>query len=243
MIKTKKDVLVEIFDDWHKEVIDQGFKISELFDKVIVWLVGLATGAIVLIFSSLDKLTFFSKTTLNTTLFFLVSSVILGVLGRIFYAIAVYLGYYLSAQFSIRLKMHELQHDPRKLEESDTSEDVYEYFREDFKVEVPSILEYKNNMPETDWHMAHKYARDLYGSFAEVSRLSIVDSLKVIHQITTESFGYRDGYFERYKNSSNRRKGIAHRIFTYSSYLLYILSALNFGIAFLYFYMQYVNSK
>ena len=243
MIKTKKDALVEIFDNYNKELIDQGFKISEIFDRVIVWLVGLSTGTIVLIVSSLEKLSFFSKTSVNTILFFLVSSVISGVLGRIFFAVGVYIGYFLSAQFSIRLKMNELQHDPRMLDESDTSEDVYEYFREDFKIEIPSLLEYRNNMPETDWHMAHKHARDLYQSFAEGSRLSILDSLKVINQITTESFGYRDGYFEKYNNPSNRRKGVAHRFFSYSSYLLYILSALSFGIAFLYFYLQYVNSN
>lgn len=243
MIKTKKDVLVEIFSNWHKDLIDQGFKIAEQFDKVIVWLVGLSTGAIVLIFSSLDKLNFVSKSTLNTTLFFLVSSVILGVLGRVLYAIALYLGYFMSSQFSMRLKMQELPHDPRKLEESDTSEDVYDYFMEDFKVEVPSILEYKKFIPEADWHLAHKYARDLYVSYAEMSRLSIVDSMKEINKITTESFGYKKGYFEKPRNTSNRKKGIILRIFTNLSYLLYILCALAFGIAFLYFFLQYVNTK
>ena len=56
MRKPYIEIISEVFKDWHKDLVDQGFKLVELFDKIIVWLIGLSTGAVVLIFSSLDKL-------------------------------------------------------------------------------------------------------------------------------------------------------------------------------------------
>ena len=242
MQKSYRDIIGEIFEKWHKDLMEQGFKIAELFDKVIVWLIGLSTGAIVLIFSSLDKLTFVSRHTLNTTLFFLVCAIILGVVGRVLYAIAIYLGFFMSSLFSMQLRMFEVPHDPRIVDDEDTSEDVYGYFLEDFKIDMPSLLEYKKFVPENNWDKAHKYARDLYNDYAELSRLKILDTMKVINKITTDSFGYKADYFEKKKTTSNRRKGIILRFLTNFSYVLYILSALAFGTAVLYFFLQYVNS-
>jgi hypothetical protein len=242
MQKSYREIIGEIFEKWHKDLMEQGFKIAELFDKVIVWLIGLSTGAIVLIFSSLNKLTFVNKQTLNTTLSFLVSAIILGVLGRVLYAIAIYLGFFMSSLFSMQLRMFEIPHDPRIVDDEDTSEDIYGYFLEDFKIDMPSLLEYKKFVPENNWDQAHKYARDLYNDYTELSRLKILDAMKVINKITTESFGYKSDYFERKKNTSNRKKGVILRFLTYFSYILYILSAAAFGTAVLYFFLQYVNT-
>ncbi|MEI9911744.1 MAG: hypothetical protein WDO71_20105 [Bacteroidota bacterium] len=242
MQKSYKEILGEIFEKWHKDLMDQGFKIAELLDKVIVWLIGLSTGAIVLIFSSLDKLIFVSKHTINTTLSFLVCAIVLGVVGRVLYAIAIYLGFFMSSLFSMQLRMLEVPHDPRIVDDEDTSEDIYGYFLEDFKIDMPSLLEYKKSVAENNWSQAHKYARDLYNDYAELSRLKFQDAMKVITKITTDSFGYEADYFEKKKTISNRKKGKILRFLTTFSYALYISSALAFGTAVLYFFLQYLNS-
>ena len=147
----------------------------------------------------------------------------------------------MSSLFSMQLRMLKVPHDPRMLDDDDTAEDVYGFFLEDFKIDNSSLLEYKKIMPENKWHEAHKYARDLYNNYAELSRLSILDSMKVINKITTDSFGYKADHFEKKKVTSTRKKGIILRLLTNFSYFLYILSALSFGIAVLYFFVKYVN--
>ena len=243
MQKPYIEVLGEIFNTWHKDLIEQGFKISEFLDKTIIWLIGLSTGAIVLIFSSLEKLTFIPKTTINNTLFFLLSSIILGIFGKVFYAIALYIGYSLSALFAVQLKMLELPHKPRMLEGNESAEVIYQYLQEDFKIEMPSILDHKKIVTEDKWSFVDENARKFYSEYAEWSAASISDALKQINEITISTFGYKSDYFETQKNSSNRLKGIVHRSFTYLSYTLYILSSLLFGLSLLYFIIQFIQTR
>ncbi len=243
MRKTYIEILGAFFNDWHKDVIEQGHKISEFLDKTIIWIVGLSTGAIVLIFSSLDKLTFVPERTLNVTLSFLLSSIVFGILGKVLYAIALYIGYSFSALFTVQLKMLELPHKPRELVGDETSEMIYQYIQEDFKIDMPSILEQKKIVVVEKWPLVDENARKFYEEYSEWSSESIKEAMKEINKIIISTFGYKEDYFEKQKSTKNRVKGIVHRFFTYSSYTLYILSSLFFGLSLVYFIVNFILSR
>lgn len=242
MSSSINDTLINIFKDWHKDVVSDSLKLTEHLDKLIVWLIGLSTGSVVLIFSSLDKLDFVSRSTINYTLGLLVASIILGVIGRIFYAVALYLGYYMSSLFTFQLKLLDLPLEPREINDNHTAEDVYKFLLEDFKVNMPSILENKKNSLKENWAKIDENARDIYEDHRELIYSNLLEAMKSISKITIDSFGFKDNYFETHKNKSNRLRGKIFRFLTYSSYSFYILSALFFGSSIMYFFIRYLNS-
>lgn len=87
------DIITEYQKDHLKHFSELGFKIaSGFFEKTIVWILGLSTGAIVLIFTQLNKATdksfLFNQAAFKWTAIFFVSSIASGIVGRILYAIA-----------------------------------------------------------------------------------------------------------------------------------------------------------
>ncbi|MBL7759084.1 MAG: hypothetical protein JNK08_00140 [Sediminibacterium sp.] len=242
MNKSHVELLAEIFKEFHKDLKEQGTKLSEFFDKIIVWLIGLSTGAIALIFSSLEKLNFVTKQTINWTLIFLVISILCGILGRVLYAVASYIAYSFSALFDLQLKMLEFPHNPRKISETETSEMIYQYMLEDFKIDMPSILEHKNIVSQENWKFVDENARLFYQEYSEWSQKSIQFAIKDINRITTETFGHPDDFFEKRKEGNNRLKGRILRSFTFLSFMFYITAALSFGLAIANLTFRYIQA-
>lgn len=242
MENSYKELISGRYSDWSKSAVEQGFKLIEHFDKIITWLISLSTGSIVLIFSSYEKLTFVSRDTINTTLAFLFISILLGLLGRVIYAAAVYFGYHLTVSLGLQYRLFDLPIQPREITESDTASDIYHYFQEDFKLDKPELLDYKLH-PEKSWPEYHSKARELYEFYAEINSSFILQSLEKIGNITLENFGLPEDYIEKNRILSNKTKGKIGRITTALSYWLYFLSTAAFGTAITYFCVEFFFSK
>jgi hypothetical protein len=235
---------IEIFSDTYSELQnnfkEQGFKIAEFLDKIVVWLIGLSTGAILIILSKIKELPFAGTCTVKVTLILLVASIVTGILGRILYAIALYWGYSFMAILSSKIKMLGLSKKPRELAGDETKENIYLLLQEDFNIDLPFIL--KNEDPlNSDIPLSDEKARKLYSYYSEIILTSIQDAYKDLTNIYVSTFGYKEEYLKKKALSSNRTKGILYRVFTYLSFSLYILSALLFGSAIFYLIMQYVK--
>jgi hypothetical protein len=212
MNKPYIEIFAEVYKDFHKDLKSQQDKISEYFDKIMVWLIGLSTGAIALILSSLEKLTFINKSTINWTLGLLVASILLGIVGRVFYAIATYLGNKFSALFDFEIKLLEIPHKPRKLQGDESAEVVYELMKEDFKVDLPFILEQKKVTPKDNWPQVDENARRLYNEHSEWSIAEIQYALKELNKLMISVFGLKNDYFDKTRGSDNRFKGIEFEV-------------------------------
>jgi hypothetical protein len=243
MKKTYIEIFGEVYSDFHKDLKNQQEKISDFFDKIIVWLIGLSTGAIALIFSSLDKLKFIDKVTLNWTLGFLAGSILFGIVGRVFNAIATYLGYKFSAIFDLEVKLLEIPHKPRKLHGNESAEVIYQLMQEDFKADFPFILEQKKRLPEEQWHQVDENMRNLYDDYSEWSLSEIHFAIKEFNKIMISSFGLNENYFDKRRNKSNRVTGIIFRSLNLWSYIYYTLSCIAFGSAVFKITVDYIRTN
>jgi len=236
---------IEILSDIQSESQDNfkelGLKIAEFLDKIIVWLIGLSTGAILVLLSKAKELPFIGTCTINSTLTMLVGSIIAGLLGRILYAIALYLGYSIISSYSAQVKMFGLPHEQRELTGDETKENIYLLFQEDFNIDIPFILENKDNLEGDNLLLLDEKARKLYSYYSDVILNSIQDGKKNLANIFISTFGFKKDFIEKRVNKSNRTKGIVWRLFTYLSFRLYILSAVLFGSAICYLIIQYIK--
>ncbi|HTC01400.1 MAG TPA: hypothetical protein VK705_12030, partial [Ferruginibacter sp.] len=88
--------------------LEQAFKFNDFLDSVIVWIVGLSTGAIFLIVSNNDKISFIPKSEIAFILKRLAYSILFGVIGRILYTIAWRIGLILYITFTSKLSRGKL---------------------------------------------------------------------------------------------------------------------------------------
>jgi len=241
MRKPYIETLSDIQSEWQDNFEEQGFKVAEFLDKIIVWLIGLSTGAILILLSKAKELPFIGVCAINTTLIILAGSIIAGLLGRILYAIALYLGYSSLGSHSLQLKMLGLPNKPRVLTGDETKENIYLLFQEDFNIDLPFILENKDNLEGDKLILLDEKARKLYSYYSDVVLNSIQDGKNNLVNIFLSTFGYKKDYFIKRANKSNRTKAIVWRLFTYLSFRLYILSALLFGFSICYLITHYVR--
>jgi hypothetical protein len=236
---------IEIFSDIQSESQNNfkelGLKIAEFLDKIIVWLIGLSTGAILILISKAKELLYIETCTLNNTLTMLVGSIVAGLLGRILYAIALYLGYSIISSYSAQVRMLGFPHKQRELTGDETKENIYLLFQEDFNIDIPFILENKDNLEGDKLLLLDEKARKLYSYYSDVILSSIQGGKENLEKIAISTFGFKKDYFKKRVKKSNRTKGIVWRLFTYLSFGLYILSAVLFGSSICYLITQYVR--
>lgn len=241
MNKSHIEIFTEYFKDLQEKLLEQEKELSELFDKIIVWIIGLSTGSIVLIFSSIDKISFVNKQTIDNTITLLVLTIISGILGRVLFAIARYISYSQAANFYSELRLLEFPHNPRKLEGNETSEMIYYFILEDFKTELPILLSKKEKVTNDKWAEIDKEARDFYVEYSKVNLSSINNAIDEISKSMITSFGLKKNHFKRKKNNYNRFKGVVNRSFVAVSRFSYILSVCVFAIALLYISTKYLG--
>jgi len=114
-------------------------------------------------------------------------------------------------------------------------------FQEDFNIDIPFILENKDNLEGDNLLLLDEKARKLYSYYSDVILNSIQDGKKNLANIFISTFGFKKDFIEKRVNKSNRTKGIVWRLFTYLSFRLYILSAVLFGSAICYLIIQYIK--
>lgn len=237
---------LEILADAQYEALNNskelGLRIAEFFEKIVVWLIGLSTGSIILIFKEIDKLNYVSQLTINITLILLVLAILAGILGRILYAIAIYIGYSFMSSFLSQLKMFGLPKNNRSLSGAETQAEIILLFQEDFNIDVSNILEKRNETVEFKQEEIDFAARKFYETYSALVLKLIQDGKQEVFNIYLSTFGQNETYFKKRENSDNKLKGKFHRTFTFLSFVLYLLSAALFGSAVCYFVFAYISN-
>lgn len=251
------DIITQYQKEHLKHFSELGFKIaSDFFEKTIIWIIGLSTGTIVLIFTQLnkasDKSFLFNQVALKWTAIFLVSSIIAGVFGRILYAIAFYKGYAFISQYYLKVSELALPKSPRQLIGTETSEFIYLLFQEDFNVDLPIILD--NKKTTSNKNGEDLAARKLYQDYSNLIFSKIKEGSDLVADLRTRVYmlklpnnkpknGLRK-LFDKIIHSWYPTKGTIWRSFTWLSFRLYIISALLFLLAIGYFItkLYYTNS-
>lgn len=249
--------IVDYQKEHFKDFREFGFKLaSEFFEKTIVWIIGLSSGTILLIFSELNKevnnqSTLFNSITIKWTVILLIASISLGILGRILYAVAIYIGYSFLARFSLIVNAIALPSEKRQLEGNETSEYIYLLLQEDFNVDLPIILENKKNVQEEKKHLEDAKARKLYEVYSDLVISKITYGLEMSEKIRKSIF-----MIKKRRNCRIRlirkfiiflkrfvfpTKGFIWRFLTGLSFSLYILSALSFLSAIFYYVLKYYS--
>jgi hypothetical protein len=246
------DIIAQNQKDHLKHFSELGFKIaSDFFEKTIIWIIGLSTGTIVLIFTQLNKASdesfLFNQVALKWTAIFLVSSIIAGVFGRILYAIAFYRGYAFISQYYLKVGELALPKSPRQLTGAETSEFIYLLFQEDFNVDLPILLDNKKaTSNKTSEDLA---ARKLYEDYSNLIFSKIHEGNALVSELRTQVYMLKQPInkpknklrklFDKITHFFYPTKGTIWRSFTWLSFRLYILSALLFLLAIGYFITKF----
>lgn len=233
------EVFSDIYKDYIKDLESGSNTLSENLDKIIVWIIGLSTGSIALIFASTGKIDFIKQDTINVTLLFLLLSIVFGVVGRGISGISSYIGYHLNSQFKFKLCLLDFPYNERKLEGNEVAEIIYEYIKNDFKTDFTFILENKKLLKNEEINKYDEQIRKFYIDFIKLKKQENESAIKSINEIMISSFGLKKNFFEKYKIERNRTKGIIMRFCTNGSLVLYGFSMLSFLIAIIYVSIHY----
>lgn len=258
MRKSYTDIIIDFKKEHIRESQETGFKLaSEFFEKTIVWIIGLSSGTILLIFSELNKerkipSTLLDPFTIKWTLIILITSVVFGIVGRILYAIAIYIGYGVISKFSLHINTIGFQPAPRELVGNETSEYIYLLLLEDFNIDLPIMLENKKNASVERKSLEDSNARKLYIDYSELAISKQQQGLDLSKKLAESIFMIKKKRpckikFIRksiiwIKRSVLPTKGVIWRSFTWLSFSLYILSALSFLSAIIYYALKYYSS-
>lgn len=158
------DKIIEHQKDHLKYFSEFGYKIvSGYFEKAIIWIIGLSTGSILFIFK------FFPQNYKENkfTIILLICTIGFGLIGRILYAIAFYLGFGFLNKFYLKLNDLSLPITPKKLEGNESSEFIYLLFMEEFKIDLPIFLKLKENATKEKLELLDQEARKLYENYSD----------------------------------------------------------------------------
>ncbi len=245
---------IHIITEYQKEHLkhfsELGFKIaSDFFEKTIIWIIGLSTGTIILIFTQLnkasDKSFLFNQTAIKWTAIFLISSIVSGIVGRILYAIAFYRGYAFISLFYLKVNELALPNSPRQLEGNETSEFIYLLFQEEFNIDLPVILDNKKEASDLNKDLENEAARKLYNDYLNLISTKVIQGKKLVEDLKKQVYminkpddekkGVIRKNYDKVIQLYYPTKGEVWRTFTWISFRLYILSALLFLLAIIYF--------
>ena len=257
MRKSYIDIIIDFQKESIKNSQETGFKIaSEFFEKAIVWIIGLSSGTILLIFSELNKerkipSTLLDPFTIKWTLIFLIASIVLGILGIILYAIAIYIGYGTFSKFSLLINTIGFQRNSRELSGDETSEYIYLLLLEDFNIDLPIIIENKKNASLEKKGSEDANARKLYLDYSELAISKQSSGLNSSNKLAESIFMIKKNrsckikFIRRLIIGLKRyfflTKGVIWRSFTWLSFSLYILSALSFLAAIIFYVIRYYS--
>ncbi|MCX5792401.1 MAG: hypothetical protein NTY45_09375 [Elusimicrobia bacterium] len=151
-IKRFDEQLVEFIKIWIPEFKKDFFERQRQHDKVIVWLVGLSTGAIALLVSQQSKIGDFSLIYLKLTMLFLAITVFAGVIFRVCF--------YLIEQidsdcfFHIESFCHVMSEDvngPRELLPTCSASDIAQYLKDDMGIDGWDKWLIRDSLPREFW--------------------------------------------------------------------------------------------
>ncbi len=232
------DILSDIFLTRQKELEDGSDRLSENIDKFIIWIISLSTGSIALIFASFGRLEFLTIENLRLTIILLMVSIISAVLGRTFSSISSYIGYQLNSLFAFGLRTFEIPYQKRELVGNETADLIYLYFKSDFEIDFPIILESLAKLEGDEIEKYNKQVRQFYLDYLKSRSNEINHALGLINKEMIDSFGLKKDHFEKHKPKSNRFKGIVMRFSNVLQFIFYWISMLAFIIAIIQFLIK-----
>ena len=189
--------------------------------------------------------------TIKWTLIILISSIFFGIVGRILYAIAIYIGYARISRFALIINTIGLPRKPRQLVGNETAEYIYLLLQEDFNIDLPIILENKKNAVAEKKEFEDANARELYQDYSDLVISKINLGLEMSRKIRESVFMIKKKrlckikfirrLIIRLKRYFFLTKGVIWRSFTWLSFSLYILSALSFLAATIFYVIKYYS--
>jgi len=162
------DKTVDLFFLFADKAKTDELKRIEKFDQLLIWILGLSTGALFLILSNVDRLS--SWTTkfqfeMRFISLLLICAVVSGILSRIL------LFYFSHKQFELYLEVESEMRDlttpqlNRVLKGTESSELIYAYLLNDLKLDMPYILNLKKFENKSEWDKIDEHARDIYKAY------------------------------------------------------------------------------
>ena len=223
-------ILKDIFIKRQNELEISGDKLSENHDKFIVWIISLSTGAIALLFSTIDKIEFLTTELIAFPVGLFIASILTGVLGRTLSSISSHIGYRLNSLFAFSLRSLEIPLKNRELNGNETAEQIYLYLNTDFNADFPDILEKSKKLSRDELNIFDKETIEFYKDYAMASKRDLDSAMDKINLALLKSYGYSEDYLKKRtsKKSSNRIKGIVMRVCTATHLIFYLLSMSSF---------------
>ena len=232
------DILSNIFLTRQKELEDGSDRLSENIDKFIIWIISLSTGSIALIFASFGRLEFMTIENLRLPIILLMISIISAVLGRTFSSISSYIGYQLNSLFAFGLRTFEIPYQKRELVGNEAADLIYLYFKSDFEIDFPIILESLAKLEGDEIEKYNKQVRQFYLDYLKSRSNEMDHALGLINMEMIDSFGLKKYHFVKHKAKSNRFKGIVMRFSNVLQFIFYWISMFAFIVAIIQFLIK-----
>ncbi|ANE50770.1 hypothetical protein [Flavisolibacter tropicus] len=228
------------FREYYKGVRESGKRLEEMIDNILVWLLSLSTGAIVLIISSIDKIKFTEKKNISVIVIILTASVVLGIIGRIAYAISIYLNNALSENMDSSLMANLVHYYPYTLRGNETSEEIYQLAKDSFDLDLTIIIDAGKSLTGHDKVAYDKRTRDFYEHLKESVKVDQQQALSQVIGKMNEALGVDLNSQAPSKEFAKRRRWWADKLQNIA-YILFSTSAFLFILALIYSVMKFVG--
>jgi hypothetical protein len=226
MKKQAHHVLIDYFKDKIPQITKEAFDRRRQTDNVVIWVTGLSTGAIALIFSQAANMFFVSDAILKITVLFFLCAIIAGVVFRAFIysleqtesdLIFGFEGYC----YGVSCDMH----GPIEINENYSIEQIADRLKEDMGLDYDEWL--KNN------HLNQKFWIDHYNRWAEFWRKSEKDGLEDLGRAIAPLFlknseETKDVFLKKHDNTAIIKKAKNLLMICNIAYLCMLIS---FGLA------------
>ncbi|MBW8331203.1 MAG: hypothetical protein K0M40_04205 [Prolixibacteraceae bacterium] len=223
------------------------YKLSEQADRIIVWLVGFSIASIALTISNEVIIKTISNSLPTIIVIFSCTTVILGILYRIFKYLSQLIENHILINFNAVIDVYKNPHDipsipPYKnLDGTESCEKLRKYLKEDFKIEVANI-EDKDFSPEQKKGNQESLST-LYSKTAENYSAHFENEKDIVKKVLMSNLGYSqkevDGIFEPVKPKINIQKIYRRSLFLSS--ILFLLTTFVFLSGFAVFLWKYLE--
>jgi hypothetical protein len=228
MFKKYIDFLTENFIASHREALKVDHWIHQSVDKIIVWVVSLATGSIALLLTNREKLTV-SDLSINITLISLLASILLGVVGRIVYFEANRLYKKVTEVYEFEMRLLQLQYSPSEISENDTSGGIYFRIKEDFDFDLKNYIGI-DSLKDFESRFNDAEAKQLYEGIYKYCKFHKDAALKEINTVINKTIG-RDLDYKPSVNDTKKISEAQAKVVLNISKVMYLLCLVSFLVA------------
>ena len=219
------------------------YKISDQSDKIIVWLVGFSITSIALSISKETELNLFINNLTNYILICGSLTVVFGVLYRIFLYLAQVFEINILTAFGGYIEGYNNPLDMyfgRELSEEDTYDDIVDYLKYDFDIEIERVDIKK--LDSTQVHVLRKSVIDYYLSLNNWSNKKLERETNEVKTVLVTYLGYSKKKLRRIFNPKEPRVKLTtlYWFCLYAASTLFIMSCLAFTSGMMIILVKYI---